>query len=237
MVFIIKLKGKISMEKIFVCLANSRKTSGRCIAGKELINDAYGDWIRPISERNTHEISESDRLYQDGNTAHVFDIIKITLKGKANHSSQQENYTIDDRFYWSKIRQYSDSLDHLLDTPSSLWQIGHSSYNGINDRIPTTLITTAGPSLYFIHPTDVEIIVRIEGAEFGNAKRKVRTRFSYNGIDYLVSVTDPEIERTYLSLGEGNYQLSEQCYMTISLGDAWEGYYYKLAAGIFEVKE
>lgn len=223
------------MKKIFVCLANSRKTSGRCIAGKELINDTYGDWIRPISERNTHEISELDRRYQDGDTAHVFDIIEITLKGKANHSSQQENYTIDDRFCWSKIGQYSDSLDHLLDTPSSLWQTGYSSSCGRNDRIPTTLITTAGPSLYFIHPTDVEIIVRIEGAEFGNAKRKVRTRFSYNGIDYLVSVTDPEVEKNYLSLGEGIYRPSGQCYMTISLGDAYNGYYYKLAAGIFEV--
>ncbi|PHM53307.1 dual OB domain-containing protein [Xenorhabdus sp. KK7.4] len=224
------------MEKVFVCLANSRKVSGRCIAGKVLINGIYSDWIRPISERASHEISEDDRRYEDGSTAQVFDIIEVTFKGKSRHPVQQENYIIDDRYYWSNAGQYAGSLDSLLDTPESLWQVGSSSYNGKNDRIPTDLVTAPGASLYFIRPEDLEIVVRVEGAEFGNGKKKVRASFSYKNVNYLISVTDPEIESTYLAQGEGQYRLTGQYYMTVSLADAWEGYYYKLAAGIFGVK-
>jgi hypothetical protein len=224
------------MDKKFICLANSRKVSGRCIAGKELTSGVCGDWIRPISERNSHEISEIDRRYQDGNTAQVFDIIGVRLKGKSDHPAQKENYTIDDGYYWSKEGSYTDPLDLLLDAPHSLWQAGNSSYNGTNDRIPTTSITVAGSSLYFIRPQNLEIVVRVEGAEFGNSKKKVRAAFSYGGDNYLISVTDPEVERIYLAKGDGRYRPNGQCYITVSLGEAWEGYYYKLAAGIFEVK-
>lgn len=225
------------MDKKFICLANSRKVSGRCIAGKELIDGVYGDWIRPISERESHEISEIDRRYEDGSTAQVFDIIELRLKGKSDHPAQIENYTIDDGYYWSKEGQYTGSLDLLLDAPHSLWQSGHSSYNGTNDRIPTAAINVAGPSLYFIQPQNLEIVVRVEGAEFGNGKKKVRASFSYSGVHYLISVTDPNVERIYLAQGEGRYKPAGQCYLTVSLGEAWEGYYYKLAAGIFEVKQ
>jgi len=225
------------MEKKFICLANSRKASGRCIAGKELINGVPSSWVRPISERDGHEISEYDRSYEDGNTAQVFDIIKLILKGKADHPLQIENYIIDDQYYWSKKGRYTDSLDLLLDTPDSLWQIGYSSYNGVNDRVPVGAIHAAGQSLYFIRPENLEIVVRIEGAAFGNGKKKVRAAFSYRDVDYLITVTDPEVERTYLSLGEGRHRPTRQCYMTVSLGEAFEGYYYKLAAGIFEVDQ
>ena len=225
------------MYKEFICLANSRKVSGRCIAGKELIAGAYGNWIRPISERRDHEISEIDRRYQDGSTAQVFDIVGVTFKSKSDHPAQIENYTINDGYYWSNRGKYAGSLDLLVDEPPSLWQTGHSSYNGTNDRVPTTAITAPGQSLYLIKPENLEIIVRVEGAEFGNGKKRVRASFLYRGTNYLFSVTDPEVERIYLARGEGRYIHTGQCYMTISLGEAWEGYYYKLAAGIFEVKQ
>ena len=36
--------------KRIVCLANSRKRGGRCVAGKELLADGRaGGWIRPVS--------------------------------------------------------------------------------------------------------------------------------------------------------------------------------------------
>ena len=225
-----------NMDKVFVCLANSRKTSGRCIAGKETVGGKIGAWVRPISEREHHEISEVDRRYDDGTTAQVFDIIGVKFKGKAAHPSQEENYTIDDGFYWGNNGRFSGDLDDLLDTPNSLWQNGYFSYSGLNDRVSELLIVSPGQSLFFISPDNFEIVVRVEGAEFGNGKKKVRARFHYNGVQHFISVTDPAVETIYLAQGEGVYKPKGRIYMTVSLGEPWDGYYYKLAAGIFEVK-
>lgn len=51
---------KPNFTETMICLANSRKTSGRCIAGKRLTDHL---WLRPVSSRITHEISEYDRRY------------------------------------------------------------------------------------------------------------------------------------------------------------------------------
>jgi len=56
----------MTYTKTILCLANSRKTSGRCIAGKEWNNGNPGSWFRPVSSRATHEISEEERRFQSG---------------------------------------------------------------------------------------------------------------------------------------------------------------------------
>lgn len=227
----------MDMNKTFICLANSRKVSGRCVAGKEFSNNIIGRWIRPISEREHHEISELDRRYENGTMPKVFDIIGIELKAKSIHQAQEENYLIDDDYYWVYQGQYSGSIDALLDHPASLWENGHHSYSGVNDRVPVTLVIQPIQSLYFIAPTNMTIVVQTEGAAFGNAKKKIRAEFTYNGQRHFISITDPEVERIYLALGEGRYEPTGKIYMTVSLGEAWDGHYYKLAAGVFEVRQ
>ena len=52
--------------KRMVCLANSRKLNGRCVAGIELVGDRRIGWIRPVSDREHGEVSEYERRYADG---------------------------------------------------------------------------------------------------------------------------------------------------------------------------
>jgi hypothetical protein len=62
-----------------LCLANSKKTRGTCIAGKEIEGAHLGPWIRPVSDRPTHEILEIKRRYSETGLAEVFDVIEITF--------------------------------------------------------------------------------------------------------------------------------------------------------------
>lgn len=57
--------------KSFLCLANSRKPGGHCVAGRTFKKDSYTGWLRPVSTRNTHEISDVELLYADGTGAQL----------------------------------------------------------------------------------------------------------------------------------------------------------------------
>lgn len=50
------------MQKTFICLAKSRKLSGLCVTGKEPEN-LQG--FRPVSERQTEELSEIEIRYSN----------------------------------------------------------------------------------------------------------------------------------------------------------------------------
>lgn len=222
-------------SKKIVCLANSRKTSGRCIAGKELLDGNYNEWIRPISERIDGEISEDERRFKDGKRPQVLDIITIPFIENRPHNYQQENHLIDDKYYWEKKGALSWSeLQNVVDTVSdALWLNGDPSYNGINDRIPESKANSLRSSLLLIQPDTLTISVEIEGAEFNNGKRKVRAIFTLNNHKYKLVVTDPRIESHFLEKKDNQYKLNaEKAYMCISIGEPYHDYCYKLVASI-----
>jgi hypothetical protein len=49
-----------NIRATFICLANSRKKSGRCLAGKAIYNGTYSKWIRPISTREHEELKGNE---------------------------------------------------------------------------------------------------------------------------------------------------------------------------------
>jgi len=81
----------VATVKRIVCLANSRKLNGRCIAGKELLGGRSVGWIRPVSAREHEEVSEYERQYEDGSDPQVLDIIDVSLLDPRPKSYQQEN--------------------------------------------------------------------------------------------------------------------------------------------------
>jgi len=217
-----------------VCLANSRKISGRCIAGKEIdVDGKAGRWIRPISLRSSHEISEEERRYSNGETARLLDIIEIPCTQPVLKGYQIENMLIDDRFYWQhKGRIDWQSLKSMLDKPSPLWTNSFSTrYYGQNNRIPENLIDPQEGSLRLIALDQIVLSAGPKAPAFGNMKPVVRASFDFAGDHYCLDVTDPAVEATCLRAGSGEY-VWDSALACISLGELWDGYAYKLVTSI-----
>jgi putative nucleic acid modification protein with dual OB domain len=219
--------------KRFVCLANSRKLYGRCIAGRELVADVPGEWIRPVSNREHEEVSEYERQYVDGGDPRVLDIIDVPLLGPRVKSYQSENWLLDPKRYWRKVGEFRrDDLSLLVDPPCILWLNGHGTYSGRNDCVPAEDAGKVGSSLKLIAvPDGLKLRVYKPGEARGDPKRRVQAHFSFGGVGYRLWVTDPLIESAYLAQLDGMYALGPS-YLTISLGEPWHGNCYKFVAAI-----
>ena len=221
--------------KRIVCLANSRKLSGRCIAGKELLPDGRPDrWVRPVSARENEEVSEDERQYDDGSDPHVLDIIDVPVLDARPRDYQQENWLLDPDYYWKKVgRVAPNDLARFTDPGAPLWTNGYSTVNGLNDRIPISRAEALGSSLRFIRIDYLELLVSQPSRDFGNLRRRVQGRFRYADTDYWLRITDPVYERRYLQRPDDSYSIGES-YLTVSLGEPYQGYAYKLIAAVIE---
>jgi putative nucleic acid modification protein with dual OB domain len=106
----------MSYTKRIVCLANSYKPpQGRCIAGVEVLgNGNYGDWIRPVSDRPTAEVSYAEYRYQNGGVPQLLDIIDVPLLNAVPNNHQSENHVIDATAGWAKVGELSwDDVEKL----------------------------------------------------------------------------------------------------------------------------
>jgi hypothetical protein len=219
--------------KTIICLANSRKISGRCVAGKEINGNGIGGWVRPVSARPTGELSEEERRFQDGQHPELLDVVHVPMVEPRPSGFQAENHLIDARYYWVKEREAAwAELEAAVDPVSPLWDNRSSTYNGLHDRVDEASANQLGSSLRLIAVNDFSVSVGIEGAAFGNAKRKVRGRFSLEDEEYRLAVTDPVVERQLLACPDGVFTVGNAI-LCISLGEPWDGYAYKLIAGIF----
>lgn len=222
----------MSITRRIVCLANSRKMQGRCVAGRERNAGVVGSWIRTVSDRPTEEVSEYERQYQDGSDPRVLDIIDVPLIEARPKDYQQENWLLDPQLYWVKAgRLRWEELSDLEDRRGPLWINGYSSYTGLNDRVPLTQAMGLRSSLKLIHVGNLKLKVCVPGEAFGNRKRRVQARFSSDGMDYWLWVTDPIVEREYLAKSDGDYAVGET-YLTISIGEPYQDYCYKLVATV-----
>ena len=123
--------------KRIVCLANSRKLHGRCIAGREWRGGGAGPWIRPVSARDGQEVSEYERQYEDGSDPRVLDVVDVPVLEPRPQGYQTENWLLDPRRYWEKAGRLSPlDLAPLRDPDGPLWIDGHHTWNGRNDKIP-----------------------------------------------------------------------------------------------------
>lgn len=217
--------------KRIVCLANSRKLSHRCVAGKEVEGAAKGAWIRPVSTREHGELTLMDRRYANGQDPRVMDVMDVALQGHAPKGCQQENYLVDSSEPPVRIRRASwAELHTLADPQDSLWVNGQSTARGMNDVISIDVAETLDSSLRLIRVPTLEISV----FTYWNKKR-VQGRFEHAGTNYWLWVTDPVYETRFMAGPEGDFTIGES-YLTISVGEPFKekNACYKLIAAIIE---
>lgn len=223
-------------EITILCLANSRKPpSGRCIAGKVYANGrTTADWVRPVSARPTHEVSEEERRYEGGTKAQLLDIISLPLRQASPSRHQVENHTLDDQYYWGKegtatwaqVKAAVDPYD------AKFWGNSQSTYHGLNDKVPEAAVDAIGSSLKLILVADLVISVSRENGYEGNpSRRRVRAKFTFRNTQYWMSITDPEIEEKFLTQGDGEYQIGEAA-LCISLAEVWNGFAFRVVASV-----
>ena len=221
------------LTKRIICLANSRKLSGRCVAGIELDEkDRALGWIRPVSDRPHEEVSEEERRYQDGTDSRVLDIIDVPVIRAAPCTYQQENWLLDPGYYWSRVSYCPwDRLSTLLPAPAPLWDSGFSTYHGNNDRLPLGVAHKLSSSLRLIRVSSLTLKVFAPGAHFGEGKRRVQGSFNHASQRYGMWVTDPYVERRYLAMEDGRYEFGT-CFLTVSLGEPHQDWVYKMIAAV-----
>lgn len=223
----------MATNKVIVCLANSRKNGGHCVAGKEVLtDDAPGGWVRPVSARPTRELTWAERAYTGMVDPAILDLILVPLSAPSPEGHQVENHLIAKGERWQKAGILAPaSLQKFVDSPGQLWLDGYSSSAGKNDRVPAAEAGAMRGSLVLLRPPELLMRVGVPAMTHGIAKRKVYAVFGLGNTEYALPMTDPQVEKEFLARNNGDYPVSG-AYLTVSLSEPFEGHCYKLAAAL-----
>lgn len=214
------------MDKYIVCLANSYKHGGRCIAGIEveiqkgqlsIKKSTFGlpVWIRPISHSAAGEVPMMEAL--NINILSVVKLHGITYAGNAAHSED---------YYYQKL----ETIDKINPSDSFLRKYAddwHQHIFGNRGRAVTPQDFMQGD--YSL------MLIRTEGCQIYLDERftpKPRVKFSYKNTEYDFPITDPvflDKLRANQALYKSGYDV---VYIVASLGVEHEGWHSKLAATI-----
>jgi hypothetical protein len=212
------------MPTRIVCLANSFKEGGRCLAGIELDNqnnpvivNGRPRWIRPICNTLHGEVPN-----HIAEPFQILDIIDLKITGHHPQGFQAENV----RFNENNIRHVGRFNRNLL---ANLCDNRNLIFGNRGKAVPQEKIDNLYHSLLLISVTEFETIQKIY--EDSPDRPKTRLVFDYNGNRYDFPVTDP----VFLNRYHRNPDILEdvdQLYLSLSLGLEHEEWYYKLVAGI-----
>ncbi len=210
------------MDKYILCLANSYKHGGRCIAGIEvepnndtltIKRDEHGSpiWIRPVAHTSSGEIPLSEA--QHVNVLSLVQVNDVVCTGHGSHA--EDHYYSSMEVLW-ELGPYDQFLRPYIDT----W---HTDIFGNRSKSVSASEFQAGD--YSL------MLIRAEGAEvyIDNLYFKQRVKFSFHGNVYDFPITDPEfLER--LKRDSSLYKTYDTLYVVASLGLVHEGKHFKLAA-------
>jgi len=224
----------MSYTKRIVCLANSFKTGGLCIAGREVTDAGYGPWIRPVSSRPHEEVTYLEYRYADGSSPQLLDVVEVALQLPMPWKHQSENHLIDAKQPWVKRGAVAfHELPKLLEQPESLWPGSDHTATGVMNCVSVEDAARFSASLYLVEAQNFSVCV----APGLRGNRAFYGEFSFRGQSYRLSVTDPQVRERYDSYSFGKYRLADRprVILCVSLTKPYEGdgRCHKLIASVF----
>ena len=229
----------VSYTKTIICLANSRKLAGRCVAGKEWDGRIPGSWCRPVSDRDRGELTAERWYYKSWRDPRLLDVMQVTLLDPRPSGCQIENHLIDTSVHWKFLgricaRQLVPGLSRVA---GPLWVNGESTVCGRNDKVPAPVAERQPYSLVLVQPEHLNITIGMEGVDTEMPRRRVRGHFSLAGHDYSLSITDPVIEAELKPKPDGSSFELQKPILCISLSEKFvaQNACYKLIAGVVRI--
>lgn len=221
------------MSTTFICLANSWKHRGRCLAGIEvsLINDGQnyrvikeGDlpkWIRPVSINEHGELPT--KL-----VGHIklLDLVEMDINIPMPNSYQSENVNFIEGSLKAVGSIYGNhaEIEKLLNHTNENLFGSHSSTISIDEidnvHFSLILIKVTNPVLYYF--TDFN-------------KNQLRAVFNYKDYMYDLPITDYVFAGRY-SINPNILIDASYVYFTISVGTLYNNKFYKLIAGVLLIQ-
>ena len=216
-----------------VCLANSYKHDHRCVAGISLVTK---QWVRLVGQTVPGCLTLRETCYPDGREVALLDVFEAELGKKCGSNCHPEDVYVTGT-PWQPIRRFDEPRDVRF--LAAYVNKGPSVLQGYGDRVYGRKIdgTPVEKSLELIHPENLWWWIREE-----NGKRKNRALFRAGNVIracYDLAVTDPAWLEKLRSLPAGIYPHAHffdgkppKTLLTMSLGEAFEGFHYKLVAGV-----
>lgn len=232
--------------KTILVLANSFKKGGRCIAGREVLwlpdgRWHFGGWVRPVGAHGEGELFHEETIKADGAQIGVMEFATVALARNEGVACQPENWVIEGPRCWSNVDRPCKlpPMAALEEHPADLW-IDKAE---MNDRISPLRLAELRPgfSLCVIRPGDLTLEWWSELNIFKKrAQSKFRARFTYNGLMYELSLTDPPATERFCKPLPAVGEKPRTCalksahgpLLCVSLTPVFNGFHYKVAATI-----
>lgn len=205
-----------------VCLANSYKHQGRCIAG---IDIDTGKWVRPVPQNR--DTIYNERFIDGKYEPQLLDLLEIPIGDQAPDKGCQPENRYLSQGVWRKIRRLSliDIERYIEDTPDLL----HNQESKVDPDIFLQIPHNQWKSLQ---------LISVNGLSFSlNQWKKTHCTFIYYGVSYNLKVTEPVI----IDKIKNRDSVSRKCLLTISLATPWAAqkneklYCWKMIAGVIEL--
>jgi len=210
------------MKIRIVCLANSIKTGGRCLAGiqldaanKPIFSRGKPKWIRPISKLGHGEVPTA--------CAEPFELLDV-IEFEAGMPQPEGNQSENVHCVLGSFRKAGvfprDNLAVLCDRSEKIFGNRGKAVSEDDENGPNySLMLISVPEF------------RTKSVVYPDRPNNYQTRieFTHSGTQYDLPVTDPLFLLTYDQFAE---QVTCQQYLCLSLGTLHNHWYYKLIAGV-----